>query len=186
MANGTALARFAVQYSDTRLELAPGMTLTEWRELGEVLQRIRKGVDWWLADWFAFGAKFGTAAEQAAPLGLAGKTLQNAASVARAIPPERRREDLDMGHHAAVAALPPVEQDEWLDKAAGSDMSVAELRGRIRASNRPADVPSDTVRLLQRAALAWSQDPDGTGLADFCAMAEDAWHHVNGGGDAGH
>jgi hypothetical protein len=182
MANGTALARFAVQYSDTSLELAPGMTLQEWQELGEVLHHIKRGVDWWLADWFAFGTKFGTAAEQAAPLGLAGKTLQNAASVARSIEPSRRREDLDMGHHQAVQAMDPDDQDLWLDKAAGSDWSVAELRGRIRQANRPVDVPPEAVKLLRRAALSWNQEPDGGGLADFVAMAEQAWHHVNNGG----
>jgi hypothetical protein len=172
-----ALARFATT-TETALALPPGLPRSEWEQIGETLHAIQRGVDWWLADWWLYGDReYGQAAAQAAPLGVAAKTLQNAAWVGSKIEPSRRREDLTIGHHAAVAGLDdPDEQDQWLDKAAGSDWSVGELRGRIRNSTRDVTQPTDAEKLLRRAAEAYQRDPDAAGgLADFMALADTAW-----------
>lgn len=174
-----ALARFATT-SETALSLPPGIPRGEWEQIGDTLHRIEKGVQWWLGDWWRYGEReYGESAAQAAPLGVSAKTLQNAAWVAQAIEPSRRREDLSISHHAAVAGLEdPAEQDRWLDKAAGSDMSVGELRGRIRHSQRDVNQPTEADKLLRRAAAAYQRDePDGS-RADWLEAAGLAWDAV--------
>lgn len=54
-------------------------------------------------------------------------TLQNWASVARSIPAERRRRELDYSHHAAVTSLPPDQQDEILEQAVQNELSVVKV-----------------------------------------------------------
>jgi hypothetical protein len=178
-----ALAKFA-DMTDTSLLLPPGLARDDWEQIGETLRRIETGVSWWLADWWRFGEReYGESASQAAPTGLAAKTLANYAAVADRIEPSRRREDLTMGHHAAVAGLEdPDVQDEWLDKAAANDMSVAELRGRIKHANQPVDVPTEAVKLLRRAAEAFRNDPETAAAprADFMDLADEAWQYVHG------
>lgn len=68
-------------------------------------------------------------------LGLSEKTLRNIEAVGN-IDPSRRREDVEFGHHEAVASLEPSEQTEWLEKAASHGWTVREMRLEIRASRR--------------------------------------------------
>jgi hypothetical protein len=175
-----ALARFATT-TEVGLELPAGLPRAEWEQIGDTLHRIEKGVQWWLGDWWRYGEReYGEAAAQAVNVGVNLGTLQNAAWVASKVDSSRRREDLSFGHHQAVAPLEPDEQDEWLDKAAGSDMSVGELRGRIKNATRDVTMPTEVEKLLARAATAYVRDePDGD-RAGFEALASDAWQTAAG------
>jgi len=177
-----ALAQFATT-TTVALELEPGMPREAWEELGETLRAIELGVRWWLGGWWRYGERtYGESASQAAPTGLALKTVQNAAWVSGRIEPSRRREGLSVSHHEQVARMEdPDEQDRWLDKAEADQWSVAEMRGRIKAAERAIDMPTEAVKLLRRAVDAFLADPDtaNAGRQDFLDLAEAAWDHVH-------
>jgi hypothetical protein len=121
------------EYRESELVLRGGLSFEEWAELGSSLNRIGQGVMWWLGDWWRYGEhNYGESAAQAAPTGLAVKTLQNAAWCAERIPPVRRRADVPFGHHSTVAALPPAEADALLAETAEEQLKVSELRERVR------------------------------------------------------
>lgn len=60
------------------------------------------------------------------------KTLSNWQWIAGKIAPSRRRENLSLAHHEAVAKLDSDEQEEFLQLAEDEGMSVKELRNSIR------------------------------------------------------
>lgn len=176
-----ALARFA-QTTKTSLDLPDDLSREDWQAIGVTLHDIRTGVEWWIGDWWRFGERaYGEAASQAAPTGYAVKTLQNAAWIATKVEPSRRREDLTIGHHGAVAGLDdPDEQDEWLDKAQANQWSVAETSARVRNAHRPVDEPSPVVKLLRRAAKE-HQLEDGASGQSFTQLADEAWYWAEHG-----
>lgn len=175
-----ALARFA-KTTETSLELPAGLPRAEWEQIGETLTAIEQGIRFWRGDWWRYGDReYGEAAAQSVPLGVAAKTLQNEAAVCSAIEPSRRREDLSFEHHATVQGLPPDEQDLWLDKAAGSDMTIHELRAKIKKEANGGDSVSDTVKLLVRAVEQFERDNPNEGRADFLELVEQAWASVHG------
>ncbi len=53
---------------------------------------------------------------------------------------------LSWSHYQAVAALDPVEADEWLDKAEAKRWNVAELRGMVHTPRRLGTVIADEAR----------------------------------------
>jgi hypothetical protein len=60
------------------------------------------------------------------------KTLMNWQWIAGKIAPSRRRENLTLAHHEAVAKLDTAEQDEFLMLADNEGLSVKELKDRIK------------------------------------------------------
>lgn len=62
-------------------------------------------------------------------------TLKNWQWIAGKIEPSRRRENLTLAHHEAVAKLPADEQDEFLRLADNEGMSVKELKEAIREAH---------------------------------------------------
>lgn len=60
------------------------------------------------------------------------KTLMNWSWIAGKIHPSRRRENLTLAHHEAVAKLSAEEQDEFLQLAETEGLNVKELRERIK------------------------------------------------------
>lgn len=108
----------------------------EWLVVGKRLGGISRCNQWWLGDWVRYGTeKWGEKYTQAAKItGYDPRSLANMASIAGAFDSSRRRDDLTWSHHVAVAALPEVEQETWLDRAAAENLSVADLRTELRAS----------------------------------------------------
>lgn len=123
------------QVTATSLRLPETFTFEQWCEIGDTLASAVEGVQWWLSDWWAFGqhhygerARWALEQEQ-----WAFKTLRNAGSVARAFAEtSRRRDALSYSHHVEVAALPPTEADELLDRAEAERWSVMTLRTAVR------------------------------------------------------
>jgi N6-adenosine-specific RNA methylase IME4 len=102
---------------------------------------------WWMGDWWNYGERqYGELAAQAVDGDHAYQTWKNAAWVARAIEPSRRRDGVSWSIHSEVAALGPDEQDRVLDEAEAESWTKRDARRavrRIKAGAR-ADVPFPT------------------------------------------
>ncbi len=112
----------------------------EWSAATSWAQKVEKHSPWWVVDLIKFGeAKFGEKYTQAIEVtGKAAGTLMNSVWVGEKIPIERRHEKLSFAHHQEVAALPPEEQDQWLDKAEIEDLSSKQLRQHISVAKAVA------------------------------------------------
>jgi hypothetical protein len=110
----------------------------EWIAIGRRLGGISRCNQWWLGDWLRYGAgRWGERYVRAAKItGYDPRTLANVASIAAVFKASRRRDNLTWSHHAAVSALPELEQEEWLDRAASHRLSVADLRIELRAAKK--------------------------------------------------
>lgn len=131
----------------------PDMTFENWQRLGRLLGHFRRGSDWWIGDWLNFGQEvFGEESAQAVEAtraerfseaeritGLAPQTLLNISSVCNRVARSRRRTELSFSTHAAVAALEPDEQKEWLSRAVQEEWTVADLRAAIHEAMHPTD-----------------------------------------------
>jgi N6-adenosine-specific RNA methylase IME4 len=115
-------------------------TFDQWPALGDRIERVHGGVMWWIGDWWVYGEhKYG---ERVALTSKSSQyqTRKNAGWVARRFERSRRRDLLTWGHHAEVAALDVVDQDDLLDKAETGMWSVAELRQAVRGYKRGVKV----------------------------------------------
>lgn len=117
----------------------------DWRAEATRIKGIAHGFQWAVAKWILWGeGHYGERYAQAVhETGLAEQTVLNILSVYRAFPPSRQREALSFAHHAALTALPAAEQDEWLDRAEKSSLSVTALRQALRGTGaRPRPAPT--------------------------------------------
>lgn len=121
-------------FVEGRLVLPESLHFDAWLLIGQQLQRMQRSVSWWVGDWMLYGeGRYGERFSQALDAtGYAKHSIQNAASVAKAIPPSRRRELVPFSHHAEVVSLPPAQQDELLAQVEKEDMPVAKLRAKVR------------------------------------------------------
>jgi hypothetical protein len=72
--------------------------------------------------------KYGGLKAAAEAAGFNYQTVRNCATVARRFELSRRRDNLEFGHHEAVAALPDEAAFRLLKDAEANELSVAELR----------------------------------------------------------
>jgi hypothetical protein len=164
---GEALAMLPPARSSVHLELPDDLSYEDWARLGPPLSLIAASAMWWWGDWCRFGRRFGEdrflqAAESS---GYAVQTLRNAASVAEAFSDvSRRREALHWGHHEAVAALAPEQQDDWLDRAESNGWTVHETRRRRSEWERSVKVgeaPAPRPDMSPRAKVWVTIEADG-------------------------
>lgn len=120
----------AVALGPTGLSFNGYLSFEEWEGVGRMLRSIGEALQWAWGDWLNYGQRtYGETYAQCSDLaGVEVKTLQNWRYVAEAVQPARRKEDLTFTHHAAVASLPPAEQDAALTWAAETGASVRDLR----------------------------------------------------------
>ena len=113
---------------------AGDLQLAEWVQHGKRLGLVGRNAAWWIGDWLRYGnAKYGERYSRAATItGYDRQTLMNMVYVASRFDSSRRRGELSWSHHAEVAALPPEEQERWIDRAQAERLSVRDLRGLIR------------------------------------------------------
>jgi hypothetical protein len=106
----------------------------EWARHGHRLGAAGRGASWWIGDWLNYGeAKYGEHYIRASVItGYEVQSLMNMAYVASHFEISRRRENVSWSHHAELAALPPGEQDAWLDRVEAARISVRELRQERR------------------------------------------------------
>jgi hypothetical protein len=109
-----------------------------WARAGRRMSVIDRASQWWIGDWLRYGTqRWGEKYTQAAKItGYDVPSLRNMAWIASEFEISRRRDTLTWSHHSAVAALEPEEQERWLDRASDERLSVADLRGELRAFHR--------------------------------------------------
>lgn len=110
------------------------VTFDEWATAGRLLATQHTGLHWTIGDWVGYGAERWADRwlQVAAAVGIPHATLAQAAVVARAFPPEARREGLSWSHHRAVCTMPADEASGWLDDADRGGWTVRQLEVRIR------------------------------------------------------
>jgi len=133
------------------LGLPEDLPLDDWQRVGERIAVTRESSSWWLGDWLIHGeSAYPDRYQHAlAALRLDYQTLRNYAWVCRRFSPGRRRAGLSFGHHAELAALPPDEQDLWLDQAEQCRWSRNALRKQVR---QRCDSPVAAIVALSIAA----------------------------------
>jgi hypothetical protein len=134
------------------------LELSEWIQQGRRLGALGRAGNWWLGDWVRYGnARYGERYETAARVtGYEVQSLMNMAYVASRFEISRRRETLSWSHHAEVAALPPADQDEWLDRAERERLSVLALR----LERRLAEPPGTETAPARSARTGGAREPE--------------------------
>ena len=142
-------------FTRVALGLPPELHFDRWRAIGHRVVGSADASTWWLADWARYGeGAYGARYRDAIAItGLGGQTLRNYAWVAGRFEASRRRDTLSFAHHAEVAALPPAEQDAWLDRAEQCGWSRNELRVRLRR-----EAPDTADRVVEHVRLDVSSD----------------------------
>jgi N6-adenosine-specific RNA methylase IME4 len=152
------------------LELPDGLDFDGWLEVGATLRDMDRKLPWMIGDWLNYGErKYGEKYSQALETtGLEYQTLNGMKWAASRFEIMRRRTNLSWSHHREVAALPPVEQDHWLDEAETEKLSKAELRRRIKQrKNAIGATPSnDTCTVADLETLVAGGYKFGTIYAD--------------------
>jgi|SRR5581483_767347 len=153
-----------IAITQTGLTLIGEVTFGEWEQLGAGLSALGDMTKWALGDWLIVGeGLFGEQMAQAAEAtGRSPDTLLQYLRVARKVRPSNRRPNLSWTHHQLVAAKPPEEQVDWLDRAIANRWSVPEMRGAIsdrgllsKPRRRRPDVEIlELVQDVARAVLA--------------------------------
>jgi hypothetical protein len=180
----------AVVKRDARRRLAlgwqPPQTLDRagWLTAGVSLAEFGRVNNWWVGDWIRYGnARWGEKYTEAARVtGLDAKTLRNIAYVASRFQLSRRRDNLSWTHHAELAALPPDQQDQWLDRALSLRLSPGDVRIELRSAQRALRSTGESEMLSIDAV-----DPDTAAEDTFAcphcggAISPQAWVLGQGG-----
>ncbi|MFB7464886.1 LmbU family transcriptional regulator [Streptomyces sp. NPDC056224] len=125
------------------LRLRDDLPFEAWHSVGRQIIDVSEASAWWIGDWLVFGQRcYRTRYREAiASTQLDYQTLRNYAWIARKFDLARRRAELTFQHHMEVAALPPAEQDHWLDFAVKFGWSRNELRKQIKAAGESSEGP---------------------------------------------
>lgn len=166
----------------TSLQMPENLPLPAWLRVGKQLEALTNSSAWWAGDWLVYGDRtypdrYRDAVEKTA---LDYQTLRNYAWVARKFASPRRRPELSFQHHQEVAALPPDEQDMWLDRAVEAKWSKAELRRQIRRQAAGDEAPGVFRTRLQfelagHQWVRWQQaaDLDGGDVVQWLVKVAD-------------
>lgn len=113
-------------------------TKEQWDQIGITLKTMEKSVQFWIGDWLRYGEKkWGEMYKEAEEItGLENQTLRNIKSISENIELSRRRDNLGFSHHAEVASLKPEQQSTILDLAEEENLSVREVREKVKEIKR--------------------------------------------------
>lgn len=157
-----------VEMTETAWKPLGEMSWEQWESAGAQLQRMGRAWQFWFGDWVTWGeAHYGEKYVQAIDItGLDYQTVANVVSVAKRVPPERRRSSLSWSHHEVVASLPPAEQDKWLDEAEQEGMTRNRLRSRLQGTSKDAPDPDAQLAATHIGSIRFK----------FCAESGDDAH----------
>lgn len=148
--NKLSLGKF--HFDKTGLAVTGDPTFEEWQNCGEFLKQAEKSVQFWIGDWLNYGERrYGETYSQALEItDYSNGALRNSKWVSSRIELSRRRDNLEFGHHQAVAPLTEKEQELWLDKAEEENLSVHDLRHAIKQARleKQVSLPSDKYRVI--------------------------------------
>ena len=159
----------AVGFSSTRfrliqsgIEILGKPTLTEWVEAVEAVKSMARVSPLALAGLYSYGKSREDWAEEFYQIadGYDRRTLENWMSLARKVKPEVLAEAPSIGHADAVRSLALPRQKEMIQAAKDEQLSVAELRQRVRNerkiphssghANRDAECCQRVIRSIRR------------------------------------
>lgn len=129
-------------------------TEEEWLTQLRKISYIDGAIQWWIGDLAVAGeVRNGIRSELYDRIeeetGFKRNTLKNCKSVSASVDLSLRRDRLSFGHHKEVWALPPEQQDQWLDRAEQESMSVAQLRRAIKAEKyEDVALPDGKYRII--------------------------------------
>lgn len=151
------MSELGIEFQPTALVIRTDITYRHFERIGALLGNISDASKWWIGDWLLFGDDlFGEKMAQAQEAtGRAFHTLQNYRWVSSKVAMPRRHAQVSHSAHAEVAALPPEEQERWLEQTEENDWSVQELRAAIRSTAQDQDGNGGAP-----AEPAWSVEPD--------------------------
>lgn len=140
------------------------LSYVKWEEAGRMMGAYQLAIQWWVADWLSWGEdRYGEKYAQAIDgTGRDVKTLLTWLRVAKAVPVERRREELLFSHHVVVSTLEPEQQTYWLAKAIEGDTrpngevvpwSSRRLKAEIAGAGQEAEEPDVEVEVVDKELI---------------------------------
>ncbi len=119
------------------LRLPVDTSTAEYEALGFALGGMHRAVQFAVGDYILDGERlFGQEAYQLQEsLGISEEQRRQYVRVSERIPFERRRKELSWAHHREVAAMEPIEQDAWLEKAVLNQWNKNELVSHLRPND---------------------------------------------------
>ena len=137
------LSEYAVagaNFNPIELTLEPGITESEWMQIGRAISHVGTSTYWWMGDWIRAGAKaYGVGvvydlAVQAT--GMNRDRLYFCSYLAKKFEPARRVAALSWSHHMAVAHLAPELADSLLAEAVELGLTTCQLHEQGRAAQQ--------------------------------------------------
>jgi N6-adenosine-specific RNA methylase IME4 len=140
------LFRWRGEARERVLELPRGMSLKQWREAGQIIGELHRGVGWLVGEWWLYGPW--DEADRVATVtadgwsGPALTTCKLAAQCCKTFPKARRRALVPYSHHLEVLSLSTVEADQLLDQAqqkaceTGNPPAVRAVRNEVKRRKR--------------------------------------------------
>ena len=148
-----------VTISRTALVLPSDFSVEEWQTVGAKLAAYQNGIQWWLGDWWHYGAHaYGARQARVKAKGAfpyAFPTLMNWGWVAGSVATSLRREALSWSHHELIARYPPDEQKKWLDRAEMAEWSVKKFGQSIYEAQQRDE------RFINEEVSRWARDWSG-------------------------
>jgi DNA-binding transcriptional regulator YdaS (Cro superfamily) len=125
---------------DNGLFLPADLAYETYESIGAMLGALHQASSFLVGDYLLYGEfTYGEKYTQAALLlGLSPQTLANYASIAKRVPPGRRKIGVSFSIHGEVASLPPELQEHWLTVAKNEQLTKQEIRDRLRP---PKELP---------------------------------------------
>lgn len=134
---------------DTGVSIQGRPSFDEYAGVLEFCRRAHKAAGWWLVDLLRYGENRPDWKERLGQIidatGYAEQTLKNLKYLGENLHPSCRRNDLDFSAHFEVAALPPPDQSQWLERAVAEGWTKRDLRLNIRAARRRKVIDGQAV-----------------------------------------
>lgn len=155
-------------FTPVHFEVPDDITFETAEAVANWLGGIKRRTSWYIGDLLikcehVHGDVY---AQVAHATGLSEQTLLNLVWVAKAIPPERRKEGVAHSCHAEVAALSAREQNTWLTRCQKHGWTKAMLRDAMKAKRRD-----------DRPTLHDDEDESGGAVEVLKAILRDARQH---------
>lgn len=119
---------------DNGLFLPADLAYETYESVGAMLGSLHQATGFLIGDYLLYGEHtYGERYAQAALLlGLSPQTCANYQSIAKRVPPGRRKQGVSFSIHGEIASLEPQEQERWLEIAANEHLTKQEVRDRLR------------------------------------------------------
>ena len=127
-------------FNKYHLAIHPTAGIENWLRIGNALQGINIGYQWWVGDWLAFGeAKFADKVEQGMEFtGRTENTLRQWAWTAKRFAPEERTHEVSFGHYHTMASVKNKAPDvamKLLANAEAKGLPVQLVRQQVKEYN---------------------------------------------------